>query len=77
MNGNTDFVRIKVFSVNKPYVIGRDHWQTTLFSKRHCRMKIVFFIGATRANQFQVETIREMFFIKRNALLNQHIVAAY
>ncbi|MNZ51112.1 hypothetical protein D3C78_689170 [compost metagenome] len=77
MNGNTNFVRIKVFSVNKPYIIGRDDRQTALFSKRDCRMQIVFFIGTTCANQLQIKTIREVFFIKRHALLNQNIVAAY
>ncbi|MNT57217.1 hypothetical protein D3C72_1945730 [compost metagenome] len=39
-------------------------------------MQIALFIRTTGADQLKIETIREVFFIKCNALIHQRAVAA-
>ncbi|MNP02888.1 hypothetical protein D3C76_947530 [compost metagenome] len=38
-------------------------------------MQVAFLIRTTGTDQFQIETIREVFFVKCDALINQHAIA--
>ena len=75
MNGDADFVCVKVAAVDKTYVVGRHDRQTARFRQFHRRVQIAFFVRPASANQFEKITIREMFFIKGDTLIYQRTVA--
>ena len=47
-----------------------------LLCERHGGMKIALFILTTGTDQLQIITIREIFFIERDALIHQRTVTA-
>ena len=74
MDRDADFVSVKVAAVDKAHVIGRHDGQTARFRQFHCRVQITFFVRPAGSDQLEKIAIREVLFIKRNALIYQRAV---
>ncbi len=76
MDGDANFMGVKVVGIDKAHIVGCHHWQSMLFCQRHRGVQITLFIRTAGADQLQVEAIREIFFIKIDTLLHQRAIAA-
>ena len=73
---HANFVSVKIARLKEPHVVGGHYGQPALFCERHRGMKIALFILTAGTDQLQVITIREIFFIERDALIHQRAVTA-
>ncbi len=76
VDGDANFMGVKVVGIDKAHIVGCHHWQSMLFCQRHRGVQITLFIRTAGADQLQVEAIREIFFIKIDTLLHQRAIAA-
>ena len=75
MDGDSDFVRIKLVRVDKDHIVGCHHRQFCLFRKLQRKVKITLFVRTPGSHQFQIEVVSKMGLIKLDALLYQGLVA--
>ncbi|MND74440.1 hypothetical protein D3C80_660310 [compost metagenome] len=76
MNGDADFVGVKVILDQKAHVVSGHHRQSAFSGQRHCGVQIVFFVRPTGTDQFEVIAVREVLLIELQALLHLRLVAA-
>ncbi|CCK05506.1 titin [Cronobacter sakazakii 696] len=74
VDGDADFMRVKIARLNKAHVIRGDDRYAFFFRQRDGGMQIALFIRTAGTHQLQIVAVREMLLIKRQRLLGHNVI---